>query len=80
MGRRNGVHYIRRDNVFIHLKIENMKMPLLIAGGLLVSAVAIHHSQLCPFGKAKSGIVKQTKHVPAARATAAVNSSVAVNR
>jgi hypothetical protein len=56
--------------------MNNMKMPLLIAGTLLVSAAAIHHSSLCPFAKSK-GIVKQTKHVPAA--TTAVN-SVAVNR
>jgi len=56
-------------------------MPLLIAGGLLVSAAAIHHSSLCPFAKSK-GFVKQTKHVPAA--TIAANTTavgtVAVNR
>jgi hypothetical protein len=63
-----------------------MKMPLLIAGTLLVSAAAIHHSSLCPLARAM-GIVKQTKHVPSATtaavktatATTAVN-SVAVNR
>jgi hypothetical protein len=62
-------------------KINDMKMPLLIAGTLLVSAAAIHHSSLCPFARAKE-IVKQTKHVPAATTavtTPAVN-SVAVNR
>jgi hypothetical protein len=71
-------------------KINDMKMPLLIAGTLLVSAAAIHHSSLCPFARAK-GIVKQTRHVPAATttvtgttaamtaATRAAN-SVAVNR
>jgi hypothetical protein len=61
--------------------MSDMKMPLLIAGGLLVSAAAIHHSSLCPFAKSK-GIVKQTKHVPAA--TIAANTTavgtVAVNR
>lgn len=66
-----------------------MKMPLLIAGALLVSAAAIHHASLCPFARAK-GIAKQTKHVPAApkamiAATTGVNAttpanSVAVNR
>jgi hypothetical protein len=61
--------------------MNDMKMPLLIAGGLLVSAAAIHHSSLCPFAKSK-GFVKQTKHVPAATiaaSTAAVG-TVAVNR
>lgn len=61
--------------------MNNMKMPLLIAGGLLVSAAAIHHSSLCPFAKSR-GYVKQTKHVPAA--TTAANTvaagTVAVNR
>ena len=58
-----------------------MKMPLLIAGGLLVSAAAIHHSSLCPFAKSK-GYVKQTKHVPAATTAAntAAAGTVAVNR
>jgi hypothetical protein len=71
-------------------KINDMKMPLLIAGTLLVSAAAIHHSSLCPFARAK-GIAKQTRHVPAAAkavtattaamtaATTPIN-SVAVNR
>jgi hypothetical protein len=63
-------------------KINDMKMPLLIAGTLLVSAAAIHHSSLCPFARAK-GIVKQTKHVPAATKAVTANTpvnSVAVNR
>ena len=61
--------------------MNDMKMPLLIAGGLLVSAAAIHHSSLCPFAKSK-GFVKQTKHVPAATiaANTAAVGTVAVNR